>query len=79
MCHATPACLARLCTVNLWRVVLVSNKSSNIVWRSMGVPEALHAEIGEIARAEDRSRHVVVKRAIAAYRQQSAGSESALK
>ena len=45
----------------------------------MGVPEALHAEIGEIARAEDRSRHVVVKRAIAAYRQQSAGSESALK
>ncbi|MEB4212324.1 ribbon-helix-helix protein, CopG family [Mycobacterium sp. 94-17] len=54
-----------------------SKNHTNIVWRTMGVPDELHAEIGEISRAEERSRHVVVKRALAAYRQQQSETAAA--
>jgi predicted transcriptional regulator len=47
-------------------------------WGNVGVPKELLNEIAEIARAEDRTRYAVVKRAIALYKQQSE-SAAALK
>lgn len=49
------------------------------VWRNVGLPEELHAEIGAIALAEDRTRYAVIKRAIEMYRQQQSETAVALK
>jgi predicted transcriptional regulator len=40
-------------------------------WTSVGLPNELAKEISEIARAEDRTKYAVVRRAIHLYRQQS--------
>ncbi|MEC4763822.1 ribbon-helix-helix protein, CopG family [Mycobacterium sherrisii] len=40
-------------------------------WMTLSLPPELIAEIGELGRAEDRTRRVIVERAIALYRQQS--------
>jgi hypothetical protein len=40
-------------------------------WSSVGLPIPFINEITEIAHAEDRTKHAVLRRAISLYRQQS--------
>ncbi len=49
-------------------------------WSSVGLPVDLINEIAEISRAEDRTKHTIVRRAIHLYRQHSEReAEAALK
>jgi hypothetical protein len=44
---------------------------STINWSSVGLPVELVNEITAISRAEDRTKHAVIRRAIRLYRQQA--------
>jgi hypothetical protein len=48
---------------------------STKTWTSIAVPRELAAEIWAISDAEDRTREAVVRRAVAAYRQQSSEAQ----
>ncbi|MEB4210978.1 CopG family ribbon-helix-helix protein [Mycobacterium sp. 94-17] len=48
-------------------------------WSTVGLPIDFIAEIDAIARAEDRSKHAVLRRAISLYRETAEHGESPVK